>query len=303
METLIPVPKERPAAKILDYRATNHDSFITHIDRSPVHAKIMAFQKPFWFNMILGGLLIWRAVRSTSRYSSMVFALYGEPIKPSLMSWIWTIINLIIDLFLGILIWPHVHVFITGHLWHRLRWGFRETEIVFRKPIGWRRLLLKDLPPEEFQRRYAQNLYRAIDPKLIFENTGYLTKSDQWVLDYDVAGDAYSSMAVGEVDIKTWDLSVWVRMGGGWHVWEIWRLHDKQFVEVVIGIVTEKLRSMGKEDIIQQWESVMEASEASPPTQLSTVVADIFHRGGVNFAEMWADATKEATTTATSKLI
>ncbi|KAF8871189.1 hypothetical protein BD779DRAFT_1680579 [Infundibulicybe gibba] len=240
MTTPTPVPKDHPAIKLLDYRATDHNSFITHIDRSPVYAKIVAFQGPLWINIILGGLLTWRAMKGTSHYYSMVSIFYSEFImkpNPTPMSWTWTIINGIIDLCLYNLVWPGVRAFITGHLWLRLRWGFKETEIVFRKPTGWRRALLDRLSPEEFQRQYNDVLYRAIDPKLMLENTGYLTRIDYWALEYNAVGDAYALMAAGELDIETWDLSVWTREGGEWHVWEVWRLHDKKSMEVVVGIV------------------------------------------------------------------
>ncbi|KAF8889949.1 hypothetical protein BD779DRAFT_311111 [Infundibulicybe gibba] len=213
------------------------------------------------------------------------------------MGWTWTIINLIIDFLLYNVVWPGVRAFITGHLWLRLRWGFKKTEIVFRKPTGWRLAALKDLPPEEFQRRYADILHRAIDPKLVSENPGYLTYNDYWVLEDRAVGDAYSLVAKGEINIKIWELSVWTRIGGEWHVWEVWRLHDKETVGMVTTTITEKLKSMGKEDIIEQWKSM---GTPGAPTTPTDAVIDLFRSQGVNYEELWAEATKEATTKATA---
>ncbi|KAF8874167.1 hypothetical protein BD779DRAFT_1476619 [Infundibulicybe gibba] len=228
-----------------------------------------AFQGLFWFNTIIGGLLAWRAMRRIPRYSLVVFALYDDSIQLSSMSWTWTIINIIIDFLLYNVVWPGVRAFITGHLWLRVRWGFKKTEIVFRKPTGWRLAALKDLPPEEFQRQYADILHRAIDPKLVSENPGYLTYNDYWVLEDKAVGDAYSLVAKGEIDIKTWDLS-------------------------------EKLKSMGKEDIIEQWKSM---GTPGAPTTPTNAVMDLFRSQGVNYEELWAEATKEATTKATGRAI
>ncbi|KAF8889948.1 hypothetical protein BD779DRAFT_311086 [Infundibulicybe gibba] len=301
MAAPIPVPRRHPAIKLLNDRATDCDSLITHLDRSPVREKIMTFQVPFWSHVILGGLLAWRAIRGSSQYSTLFFVLYGDFFvkQNTSMSWTWTVINLAIDLLLYKLVWPGVREFITGHLWLRLRWGFRETEIVFRKPTGWRRALLNGLPPEEFERQSTDILYRAIDPKLVSLNTGYLTRSDYWVLEYGAVGDAYSLVATGEVDIKTWDMNVWTRKGGEWYVWEVWRLHNTETMDMVIATMSEKLKSMGKEDVVEQWKS-MRTPGKPVTTQTTSAIVDLFRSQGISLEELWADSMKEVTARATA---
>ncbi|KAF8889947.1 hypothetical protein BD779DRAFT_1519784 [Infundibulicybe gibba] len=282
----IPVPKEHPAIELLDHRATDHNRFITHLDRSSVYAKIIAFQAPLWSNVALCGLLIWRGMKGTSRY------ILTKP-NPTPTSWTWIIINGIIDLCLYKFVWPGVRTFITSHLWLRLRWGFRETEVVFRKPSDLQRTLLSGLAPEEFKRQYADILYQAIDPKLVFENAGFLTKNNYWTLEYNAIGDAYSLMAAGELDIKTWDLK--------WHVQEFWRLHDdNQLTEVAGVIFMEKLRSVGGEDIVRQWESIRTSGESA--FQSGGTALDLLEREGISFEELWADAMREAAAAATDNI-
>ncbi|KAF8874166.1 hypothetical protein BD779DRAFT_1476618 [Infundibulicybe gibba] len=244
MAAPIPVPRRHPAIKLLNDRATDCNSLITHLDRSPVREKIMTFQVPFWSHVILGGLLAWRTIRE----------------------------------------------FITGHLWLRLRWGFRETEIVFRKPTGWRRALLNGLPPEEFERQSTDTiLYRAIDPKLVSLNTGYLTRSDYWVLEYGAVGDAYSLVATGEVDIKTWDMNVWTRKEG-----------ECNYVGSECRLL-EKLKSMGKEDVVEQWKS-MRTPGKPVTTQTTSAIVDLFRSQGISLEELWADSMKEVTARATGNI-
>ncbi|KAF8874164.1 hypothetical protein BD779DRAFT_1567324 [Infundibulicybe gibba] len=234
----IPVPREHPAVRLLDHRATDHNNFITHLDRHRI-----AFQAPLWSNVALCGLLIWRAMKGTSRY------ILTKP-NPTPTSWTWIIIN-----------------------------------VVFRKPSDLQRTLLSGLAPEEFKRQYADILYQAIDPKLVFENAGFLTKNNYWTLEYNAIGDAYSLMAAGELDIKTWDLK--------WHVQEFWRLHDdNQLTEVAGVIFMEKLRSVGGEDIVRQWESIRTSGESA--FQSGGTALDLLEREGISFEELWADAMREA---------
>jgi hypothetical protein len=76
------------------------------------------------------------------------------------------------------------------------------------------------------QTEYTNKLYRAIDPKLVFQNTGYNTRSDGfWVLEYRAPLEAYARAKSQEIDMKKWDLSVWQKEGEEWMVWEVWQIH------------------------------------------------------------------------------
>ncbi|KAF8889946.1 hypothetical protein BD779DRAFT_1785309 [Infundibulicybe gibba] len=267
----IPVPRGHPAIKLLNDRATDCDGFITHLDRSP--------------NGLPGAILVqhgpWR-IAGMARDKGFLAIFHA------LLHILWRFrheakyhneldldaINLAIDLLLYELVWPGVRKFVTGHLWLRLR-----------KPTGWRRALLNGLPPENF-----------IDnpPKFY---TGPLI--DYWVLEYGAVGDAYSLVAKGEVDIKTWDLSVWSREGGEWEVWEIWRLHDQEAMGALLereshDIVCHfrKNQVYGKEDLIEQWTS-MRTSGAPATIQSTNAVVDLFHSHGINFEELWTNTVRE----------
>lgn len=190
-----------------------------------------AFVPTFVLNGIFTVIIIWRILSGSYRYLPILGEMSQIPVfrsRPQETSYLWAILNFGIDYFLFKKLCPIVYKYITGHLWLRLRWGFRPTEIVFRKPTGWRRILHNNIQSAE-QRSldWTNTLYRAIDPNLINGNPGYNTRSDFWVLEYEATCDAYALLKSGEVDEKIWELSVWQLEAGQWHVWEVWRVHDK----------------------------------------------------------------------------
>lgn len=134
--------------------------------------------------------------------------------------------NILFDLFLYFDIWPILRTFISGHLWLRIRYGFRETEVIFRRPSKWRLKMLKNLHAEERDKRFVNALYRAIDRTLVNHTTGILTGDDFWVLDYSAACEAYGYLQSGEIDEDTWKLGVWQKSGDHWAVWQVWKAHE-----------------------------------------------------------------------------
>lgn len=96
---------------------------------------------------------------------------------------------------------------------------------------------MNSLPREEFQTQFLNALYRAIDPKLVYGDTGYNTRSGFWVLEYELTGYAYAAMKRGEIPETRWDLSVWQCEEGKWNVWEVWRVHDNFLQEETVRIM------------------------------------------------------------------
>jgi hypothetical protein len=189
-------------------------------------------------NITFVGFLAWRLFAGTP-YTMLALTLsllYREvlPTK-NIPSWHWCALQSSMDYFLLLDGWPVAYKFITGHLWLRLRWGFRQTEIIFRKPkSSWG--YPAGISPEERQRQFQDSVCRAIDPKLINENTGYLTSVDIWLLNYDLIAEAYALAEQGFIDESTWNLSVWQKVKGEWSVWEVWRVHDKDQMAQVMTV-------------------------------------------------------------------
>lgn len=62
------------------------------------------------------------------------------------------------------ILWPPVREFLTGHLWLRLRYGLRETEVIFRTPLGREYDSVMALPPHLFQQALQMSLLQATSP-------------------------------------------------------------------------------------------------------------------------------------------
>ncbi|KAG7445946.1 uncharacterized protein BT62DRAFT_143987 [Guyanagaster necrorhizus] len=207
------VPIGSPVYSLLCKYDTGHGSFITHLDRMPISMKVGIFLIPFTFNTIMATLIAWRAISASTRYHITAFLFVGELMPkhkaepPS--SWFWFCINILIDIFVYQFMFPVVKKFVLGHLWLRIRWGFRPIEIVFRKPTGLRRGSLNKLPPDEFQLAYTQSIFQAIDPNFLKTNVGYNTRIGFWSVEYEAPMSAYSLVEDGIVDLEYWDVSIY----------------------------------------------------------------------------------------------
>jgi hypothetical protein len=112
---------------------------------------------------------------------------------------------------------------------HRLRFGFRDKEIVFRKPRP------GSNPSVNY---FRESLSRAIDPILLANNVGIETQVDFWILDYTAVYEATSGLQSGVFEEDTWKTTVWVKDDlRGWVAYEIWRhveiICDPRFLELL----------------------------------------------------------------------
>lgn len=180
------------------------------------------FLIPLGFNLLLAGIVVWGTV--STGYHAVLSILFGELMRPQStwnVSWPRYIITLIVDVVVYTQLPPILLKFATGHLWMRLRYGFRPVEIVFRKPTGAQHLKIKDLPPQEYHTAYMNSILHAIDARLLNHNVGYNTRDGFWVLEYTAAIDAFKLAQTGKIPIETWELSVWQKIEGKWCVWPV----------------------------------------------------------------------------------
>lgn len=161
-----------------------------------------AFAVPLILNILSAAVTIWRV---RNNYRVIVAVVLNDPyyIEPrgllrqnGFWSWCWTFAAPIFDYYLIKVFGYAVYVFITTHLWLRLRYGFHETEVVLRIPsnAAWRSSLL-----------------RATNHGFLNWNTGEATHCPPWELCYTASADAYHLANEGVFDLKNWESSVWHR--------------------------------------------------------------------------------------------
>ena len=123
---------------------------------------------------------------------------------------------------LGIL-WSKIREFITGHLLLRLRYGFRETEIVFRTPTSKE---FDEMLVLHMMKAFRMSLPEATNRHFIWENTGSNIHPPRGLC-YAASIHADRLADDGLFDWRNWELSVWQKDGyGRWTVWETWRHQD-----------------------------------------------------------------------------
>jgi hypothetical protein len=98
------------------------------------------FATPLILHILFAAVTIWRA-RNNYRVIVAVVLNDFNYIEPrgllrqnGFWSWCWMFAAAIFDYHLIKTFGSALYDFITGHLWLRLRYGFRETEVVFRTP-------------------------------------------------------------------------------------------------------------------------------------------------------------------------
>jgi len=251
--------------------------------------KVFTFVMLFCMHLLLVLLLIWRFLSGSMRYSPIF-----SKAKPT--PWYWIFVHLCIDSLLYTNVWPVVYKFFAGYLWFRLRYGFREIEIIFRTPTGESRALLANLPDDQRETEYTNKLYRAIDQNLVYQCSSYITQSDNlWVLEYEAPLEAHARAKSGDIDIKKWDLSVWQKPGEDWTVWEVWPMHlpgeSKR-----IAMFKAKLESR-KADLFNRWKDFMNSAAFAPDgsnrpftVEVSQAIVDMFQKEGIDYAVCYEEA-------------
>ncbi|PBL02084.1 hypothetical protein ARMGADRAFT_238931 [Armillaria gallica] len=298
------VPIGSPVYNLLCKHDTGHGAFITHLDRMPISMKVGIFLIPFTFNAIMAILIAWRARSAYTHYDVIAVIFAGElmptykPGPPT--SWFWFCINILIDCCVYQFMFPVVKKFALGHLWLRIRWGFRPVEIVFRKPTGFSRASLNNLPPDEFQLAYTQSLFQAIDPNFLQTNVGYNTRIGFWSVEYEAPMSAYQLVEDGVVDLEYWDVSIYQRDDTGWKVWEVVKFNGANGSgwARTMQIFTGKLEAMDKGDLAEKFKAVLQTYADSPDRFLTPEgirpIEELFNNENLNFVELWNEALREA---------
>jgi hypothetical protein len=245
-----PVPAKFAVARLLD----THDRrgkgvFITHMDVTPRWGKMCVNSICCeWIvvvirldRIVFAGLMLFTALVMApplwcilSSRSTLYFVLYMALNNfitlptPRSISW-WAIINGLFVYWYTSYFGPSVRNILLQHLVPRLRFGFRDKEVIFRK-------IMPGSDPSVVS--FMVSLTRAIDPTFLAKNTGPGTQVDFWILDYAAAEDATAGLRSGVFEEDTWNTTVWVKDDlRGWVAYEIWRSAeigpDPRFLELL----------------------------------------------------------------------
>jgi hypothetical protein len=146
----------------------------------------------------VSAFMIWRASKNYHVVLALVLNDFyyvetasSKRIQNGFWSWCWMFMVASIDYYLLSILWPPVRECITGHLWLHLRYGFRETEVIFRTPTGREYDSMMALPPHQFQEAWQTSLLQATSPQFLTADTGFNTRSPPWNLCYTASTDAY----------------------------------------------------------------------------------------------------------------
>lgn len=213
---------------------------------------------PLIFNIVCAILLAWRFHHfATAPDSPLVAAIHVIEQRPAHISlpksvrdihvpWSFAfrvLLHTLFDIVLYNRVWPLVADFCSGHLYFRLRTGlrFRDEEAVFRAPIGALRTLTVDVPnlaQEERAKRWMASIVEATSERLLEANSGPNTRSGFWLVDFQAMTDAHLAAKRGEIELKTWETSVWNKDGDNWGTWDVGKAKAAQ---IDFGKVIEKL--------------------------------------------------------------
>ncbi|KIJ98916.1 hypothetical protein K443DRAFT_680361 [Laccaria amethystina LaAM-08-1] len=297
------VPLDNPAIRVLDACDPGRGILISHLDKSPIKHKIIAFTSPLLLYTVLTAITLWRASKSFSVIVAILLNDFyvAQPkytIQEGTMKWIWKFVVTGIDYHLiRYILWPLITKFATTHLYLRLRHGFRQTEVVFRAPTGRRYDQIMSLPPDQCKHAWDQALIQATNKHFLRSNTGFNTRSPPWNLCYLASAHAYQLEAEGVYDLKNWEISVWHKNSDQrWTLWEAWKLGDSAQQAKTLEVIKRRLKDQGKLEFLAKWDAIMaqyKNENEEGKAALTQGLTDLFTQEGLDLTVLWDEALAE----------
>ncbi|KAI6003211.1 hypothetical protein F5J12DRAFT_943949 [Pisolithus orientalis] len=240
-------------------------------------------------NLCFAFILLRRTYGGLCRYGilfaiSQVFPLPFEVTAPALG---WALLgNILLDLFIFVTLFPIVLDFTRGPAMFRLRYGFPQEEVVFRRPTLTTMVNIAAQAPQKKDTFLKDLLRRAVDPEEMNEiNFGF--PWEEWAYDYK-ANDSCVS--------KTWDVSTWIKMKSAWSVIQQNSEVDYEMKLGMMEKLKDKLREMGQEQVFMQMTEVIRAhtvyTDGVPqpvPAEVDNIISDIFKRNDLDFGGIMRD--------------
>lgn len=180
-------------------------------------------------NLVWSFLLIRRAYRGMYRYGvwfaigklSPRWSATAPDFNVALLG------NTILDLFIFLILVPIIREFVGGVAILRVRHGFPQEEIIFRKPSESTIANIVSEAPEKRDAFVKDLLRRAVDPEEIKQATFGLPW-EEWVYDYRAMAAACELVKNGVISARTWELCVWMKLKDGWTAVEQGKEDDMQ---------------------------------------------------------------------------
>jgi hypothetical protein len=307
-----PPPVLRPFLETLNPKHV----YITHIDTQPKALKQRIFVVPVLMNVVITGLLLWRARVALPYYGALLLSIlgYDNQFRVDVKQQPW---DSLLDIAMGrtfmffidfalarfVLAWP-LDFFLGGSAGSPVKWrrsvGYQEKEIVVRRSRRWDETLPKNWLDEEADGTvYKERIMPAVDKKWCRDKTSYLMIDKNWDLDFAGMVTAHDLVKQGKATLEDFQKSVIVYSEDhGWLVWPLWKLDEGSEEEARKKIVVfkDKLTAMGKENLFFRWVELIQFETSqpggfTPERQAHTMkqAKELFESQGVDFDQFWKE--------------
>ncbi|KAF9228189.1 hypothetical protein BS17DRAFT_813137 [Gyrodon lividus] len=296
------VPENSPVLSFLYECDAKVEIYVTHIDSANVSGRKGHFMMLLAINLIWLFLLVRRACGALSRYGAWFvlgkFVPEWGAAAPSLDKAF--LGNIAMDLFVFLILVPIVRDFLSDVAMMRLRHGFPQQEIIFRKPSPSTIANIISEAPEKRDAYMKELLCRAVHPEEM-KQVAFGMPWEEWTYDHKAMAAAWESDKKGVINAKTWELCVWMKMKDGWTAIEQGKEIDPQNQVGMMEKLRDRLRAMGKSHVFNQMMEVIQVKTmtkdgvALPVTEnVDAIIADIFKRNDVDFEKLTSELARDA---------
>ena len=289
--------------------------YITHVDTHPRGFKARIFTVPILMNLVIAGLLVWRAVVILPYYVMLLMAIWGydNDLKVDfdhigwngIMNILWSrVFIFMLDFTIVKILLPWPIDFFFGLPANPVAWrmsvGFQDQEVGVRRSRRWDQTLPKDWLSEEADGKvYQERIMPAIDRTWVRTKTSYLMMDKSWDLDFDAMIRAHDLLKAGTNRLSDFQKTVIVHSEDhGWMVWQVWKLDEGAEDEGRKKIVMfkDKLTAMGKENLFFRWIELIQYETSQPggftaerQAQAMRQARELFESQGVDFDQFWEE--------------
>ncbi|KAG1853824.1 hypothetical protein C8R48DRAFT_722466 [Suillus tomentosus] len=294
------VPEGSPVAAFLSEYASDTEVFVSHLDTTEVSSRKRHFLLMLGANLAWSFLIGKRIYGALYRYGVLFILGKISPIfkaPPPAVNWPLAG-QLCLDMFMLSVLLPLINNFISI-IKLRYRHGFPKSEIVFRKPSS---ATVANILSQSLEKRdsYLKDLLRrAVDPEE-FNQPTWGMPWDEWTIDFLAMGVADEAEKKGLISRDAWELSVWMKMKEGWTVIEHGKVSNPLSQVGMMEKLQRKLTAMGKRHVFTQMMEVIQvktvAKDGTPlpvTEEVDTIIADIFRRNEVDFAQLTSELATE----------
>lgn len=242
----LPLPFSLPPKNLTPFFETLDEAkvYIVHLDTLPSEFKRKIFAVPIFMNLVIGGLLLWRAYAIYPTYLDMLFAIFGQNTNAVVIDvdsrpWL-DLMSIVLRrtlmilfdfiLFRFILPWP-ISFFFEAPA-NPIRWRrnvpFQNSEIIVRVSRNWGTADLSEGMSQGQQNPFFKvRIMPAIDKTYVREKTGYLMMGKDWDLDFASMIFAHTLVEEGKMTFENFQKTVLVHsVDHGWMYWPVHQLEE-----------------------------------------------------------------------------